>query len=692
MPSLFDTPTHTEASAKAHMAELVAQVRYHNTRYHTLDSPEISDAAFDALFEELLKLEEQFPHLKDPASPTQKVGGARAEGFTSAPHRQPMRSLANAFSTEDMADFLTRTCKFLGLSQAPALVVQPKIDGVSLSLTYEDGKLTRALTRGDGEVGEDVTANVKTIRSIPHELKNLHLPLTVEIRGEVYITTADFEALNAAQAQHGAKVFANPRNAAAGSLRQLDAAITANRPLTFLAYATGAWEGTLTPPTTETDLLATLNTWGFTTPPITVAHSAEDLQHTYTHWQQERPTWPYAIDGLVFKVNDKSLQRRLGELARTPRWAIAYKFPPEQATTTLLAIDVQVGRTGKLTPVARLAPVAVGGVTVTNATLHNEDYIRERDIRVADTVFVVRAGDVIPKVVSVAGSPTPRAEAFVFPHTCPSCGAQAVRAEGEADWRCLNHFNCPAQLEAQVQHLVSRAAFDIEGLGERQIARFIAEGLITTPADVFALPARRAEFAGWEGYGEKSVANLCTSIASAKRISLPRFLMALGIPQVGETTASDLARHSLTLEHLVQQAQASPESAESFENIEGIGPKVAASIHSFFANPANLRLLESLKAAGVEVAPFVPPAREHGYFSGKTVVLTGTFARLTRAEAKARLIAQGAKVAGSVSAKTEYVVAGTEAGSKLKNAEALGVPVLSEEAFLAHLGAHLGAM
>ncbi|MBI1309314.1 MAG: NAD-dependent DNA ligase LigA [Proteobacteria bacterium] len=676
--------TTAEAQAKKRIAWLTAEVARHNALYHTQDAPEIADAEYDALFRELENLEAKYPHLKLPNSPTTQVGATRAAAFTSCPHRAPMRSLANAFSTEDVEDFFTRISKFLSLGTPPAVLIEPKIDGVSLSLTYENGKLTRALTRGDGETGEDVTANIRTVKSIPQNLSAESPPALIEVRGEVYITEADFAALNEKQAAQGAKVFANPRNAAAGSLRQLDSAITASRPLQFLAYAVGAVEN-FTPPDEESALVQTLAQWGFTTPQIHLSKSIKDTIQAYEEWKNNRHTQvPYGIDGLVYKINSRTLQNRLGELARTPRWAIAHKFPPEQATTVLNAIEIQVGRTGKLTPVAKLSPVHVGGVTVTNATLHNEDYIRQRDIRVGDTVFVERAGDVIPQVVSVVESKRPAGtQPFIFPHTCPACGSQAARLEDEADWRCLNHFTCPAQLEAQLIHFVSRGCFDIDGLGEKQIQLFIAENLLQTPADIFLLPEHADVIKTWEGFGEKSVAKLTAAIEKAKSVTLPRFLTALGIPNVGETTAQDISRHFTTWPNVLAAALA-PDAEAQFTAIEGIGPVVAAAITSFFSNPRNVELTQALQTNGVTIQEYKKAAKTQGFFTGKTVVLTGTLSTMSRDEAKARLISQGAKVTGSVTSKTDFVIAGAEAGSKLKEAQRLSITILSEDDLLAH--------
>lgn len=672
----------------AEMKRLVAEVNHHNKLYHTHDNPEISDAEYDALFARLQALEQQHPELIQADSPTRKVGAESAAAtFTTHAHRAPMLSLANGYNTEDVADFCARLRKFLGVETTPELVVEPKIDGVSLSLTYEDGVLTRALTRGDGAVGEDVTANARTLKNIPSKLNdNNILKSIIEVRGEVVMTREAFEQLNARQAEAGGKVFANPRNASAGSLRQLDAKITAARPLQFIAYTIGAWEG-LPLPETELHLLEQFRAWGFTTPEASEAKSEADLLALNTLWEHERQTRvPYDIDGLVYKTGSRAIQARMGTLARTPRYALAYKFPAQQATTTLLGIDVQVGRTGKITPVAKLAPVNVGGVVVSSATLHNEAYIHTRDIRVGDTVFIERAGDVIPKVVSVVESKRPKNTVpFAFPHECPACGSLLALEPEAADWRCLNHYSCPAQLAAQLQHVVSRGCLDIEGLGEKQLELFVQEGLIKNPADIFNLPNHAEVISTWEGFGKKSVENLIDAIERAKTPTLPRFLAALGIPGVGITTANDIASHFVSLENL-QNLMHTENPAEALLAIDGIGPIVARGLTQFFTNPANQALLQAYQSAGVKPQEFTAAPRTQGFFTGKTVVLTGTLSRMTREEAKARLMAQGAKVTGSVTSKTDYLIAGADAGSKLKNAQSLGVEVLDEDALLQNLG------
>jgi DNA ligase (NAD+) len=681
---MADLFTAAEVDIQKQMRELAREIERHNTLYHTHDAPEISDAEYDALFKKLQKLEADYPQYASADSPTQKVGGARAGAFTSAKHRAPMRSLGNAFSEEDITDFIDRLTSFLRLDAPPEMVVEPKIDGVSLSLTYENGKLTRALTRGDGETGEDVTANVKTIKSIPQTLSGAEFPTLCEIRGEVYMQDDDFEHLNQQQAEAGGKIFANSRNAAAGSLRQLDAAITAKRPLRFLAYSFGVVDGHEFK--THAGELKALKLWGFTIPSIGAAKTAAHLMAHWTQRRDHRHDLPYAIDGLVYKVNDKTLQQRLGELARTPRWAIAHKFPPEQATTILENIEVQVGRSGKITPVAKLKPVHVGGVTVSNATLHNEDYIKQRDIRIGDTVFIERAGDVIPKVVSAVLDKRPaNAQPFHFPHTCPACGTKLVRLEDEADWRCPNVSGCPAQHDAFLRHFVSRGALDIDGLGEKQLEEFTRLGFINSAADIFHLNKHRAQIEQLEGYGEKSVSNLLAAIEAAKTPTLQRFIIALGIPNVGEATAADLALHFKTWEKIVEAIK-QPDAEALLINISGIGPIVAQSIITHLTERHTVKLVSDLLATGLRPQSATAAPRRSGYFSDKTVVLTGTMESMSRDEAKARLGQQGAKVTNSVTSNTDYLIVGADAGSKLKQATKLGVATLEEKEFLEKLG------
>jgi DNA ligase (NAD+) len=664
-----------EEEARAEIDRLSVEIRRHNTLYHTQDTPEISDADYDKLVRQLEALEEEYPHLKQADSPTRQVGAPAARGFKTVPHRQRMLSLNNAFKEEEVRDFVARLCNFLGIDQLPPLVIEPKIDGVSLSLTYEQGRLVRGVTRGDGHAGEDVTANVKTIEEIPGVLAGA-APDLLEVRGEVYMTRADFEEMNIRQAQAGEKVFANARNAAAGSLRQLDSEVTARRPLKFFAYALGACSQAFA---RHMDELDALERWGFVPVSAQLAETVEALLEFYQSFITQRFELPYAVDGLVYKVDDKSLQQRLGEVARAPRWALAHKFPAEQATTILEGIDIQVGRTGVVTPVARLRPVEVGGVTLSNATLHNEDYIAERDIRIGDTVFVERAGDVIPKVVRVVPEKRPAgARPYLFPATCPACGSDIVRLEGEAAHRCLNHFDCPAQVEAQITYFVGKQGLDIDGLGAKQVQKFLAQGLITSAVDVFRLGQYAAQLKQQEGYGERSVNNLLKALEEAKTVSLPRFLAALGIPLVGHEVARLLASRYSTLEALQTALQ---EQSEDVENIDGIGPRIVESLTRFFAEPHNQKLLAGLARAGVEGQPYKAPTMGKTPFTGKTVVLTGTLETMSRAEAKARLQGMGAKVAGTVSARTDFVIAGASAGSKRTKAQTLGVTILNEEQF-----------
>ncbi len=700
-PTPIDKLTEAEARAElAHLAEVLAAA---NRAYHTLDAPEISDAEYDALKQRNAAIEARFPALKRADSPSDQVGAALASGFGKITHAVPMLSLENAFEDSDIADFEERIRSFLGHSGPLAFTAEPKIDGLSLSLRYEGGHLVQAATRGDGAVGENVTDNARTIADIPQTVSGA--PDVMEVRGEVYMSHADFAALNTRQQEKGEKPFANPRNAAAGSLRQLDAAITAARPLRFFAYAWGA----LSAPLSETQFgaIARLQTMGFKTNPLTIlAESPDDLLAHYRKVEGLRATLGYDIDGVVYKVNDLALQARLGFRSTTPRWAIAHKFPAELAWTRLEGIDIQVGRTGALSPVARLAPVTVGGVVVSNATLHNEDYIAGRDakgnpirggkdIRVGDWVQVYRAGDVIPKINDVDLAKRPAdAPAFDFPARCPECGSEAHRAEGDAVRRCTGGLICPAQAIERLKHFVSRGAFDIEGLGAKQIEMFFHDRLlpIRTPADIFTLAARdRAQLARLEnrdGYGKTSVAKLFAAIEAKRTIPLDRLIFGLGIRHVGEAAASLLARHYgdwPCFEAAITAARpGSPEWAD-LTAIDGVGVVLATSLTEAFQNPAERAAIDALVA---ELSPQpVEKPRLDSPVAGKTVVFTGTLERMTRAEAKARAEALGAKVAGSVSAKSDYGVAGPGAGSKAKDAERLGVPMLTEDEWLAMVDA-----
>jgi DNA ligase (NAD+) len=766
-------------AATAHK-KLAAKIAHHDARYYQHDDPEISDADYDALRARLLAIEESFPDLVAADSPSQQVGAAPLEAFGKVRHDVPMLSLGNAFSGEEVGEFVERVRRFLALPSADHIVftAEPKIDGLSISIRYEAGHLVRAATRGDGVEGEDVTANIRTIKSIPHTLEGAGVPDAIEVRGEIYVGTEDFQRLNAAQAEAGGKVFANPRNAAAGSLRQLDPTITARRPLRFFAYTWGA--SSSLPAKTQFDVVKAFGAWGLPiNPRMARCATVEELLAFYDGIGVDRAGLGYDIDGVVYKVDRLDYQERLGFVSRSPRWALAHKFAAEQATTVLQDIEIQVGRTGALTPVAKLQPVTVGGVVVSNATLHNEDEIKRKDIRVGDTVVVQRAGDVIPQVVSVVLDKRPRgAKSYTFPHTCPVCGSHAARDEGEeggdaeAVRRCTGGLICPAQAKERLKHFVSRLAFDIEGLGRERIELFYDEGLIRAPADIFTLAKRDAQskspLAEREGFGEKSIQNLFRAIDARRRIAFERFLFALGIRHVGETTARDIARAFGTFDAFREQldlatkarpgpdyrrlvttkglgpktaetimqvladrprkdlfdgetasfgeaiagikgvrssaaealAQAFPDVAtfvataraaatqmpgddyRSFAGLNGIGEVAADSLIDFFDEPHNQKVVADLLAE-IEIQPYVRQATVASAVTGKTVVFTGTLEKMSRNEAKARAERAGAKVAGSVSKKTDYVIAGADAGSKLDKARELGVAVVTEDEWLA---------
>jgi DNA ligase (NAD+) len=692
----------TPLEARAEYGRLHAEIAAHDVAYHQKDAPVVSDADYDALRRRYEALEARFPDLADAASLTSRVGAAPSEKFAKVRHAVPMLSLSNLFEESEAEDFVERVRRFLGLGPLLplAFTAEPKIDGLSCTLRYEGGALVQAATRGDGYEGEDVTANVRMIAEIPKRLAGAGWPAVMEARGEIYMRRSDFAALNARQEAAGDKLFANPRNAAAGSLRQLDPAVTAQRPLHFFAYA---W-GELSSPAAETQMgmIEAFRAWGLPTNEETVlCEDARGLVAHYRRIAENRARLPYDIDGVVYKVNDLALQQRLGFVSRSPRWAAAHKFPAEQAMTILRGIDIQVGRTGALTPVARLEPVTVGGVVVTNATLHNEDEIRRKDVRVGDTVVVQRAGDVIPQIVQIVADKRPAdARPYEFPHICPACGSAAVReldAKGEADAvrRCTGGLVCPAQAVERLKHFASRNAFDIEGLGDRQIEFFYEKGLVRTPADIFTLEARDAQpgalvkIRNFEGFGETSVRNLFAAIAARRAVALNRFIFALGVRHVGETNARRLARHFETFEALRATARAAQDEASEaraeIKNIEGVGDVVAEAVVDFFAEPHNETALDALLA---QVTP-VPMERVEASspVAGKVVVFTGTLERMTREEAKAMAERLGAKVAGSVSKKTDLVVAGPGAGSKLAKAEGFGVEVITEDEWFARVGA-----
>jgi DNA ligase (NAD+) len=671
-------PVETVARAQA----LREQLEYHNHRYYVLDAPEVPDAEYDRLFRELQALEAQHPELLTTDSPTQRVGGRVLDELTPVRHRVPMLSIRTETDIEDSGavKFDTYVRSELGLKESAPPVeytAELKFDGLAISLRYELGVLAQAATRGDGETGEDVTANVRTIRAIPLRLRTdvLPAPEVLEVRGEIYINRGDFEVLNEAQRAADDKLFVNPRNAAAGCIRQLDSKIVAKRPLSFFAYGTGEladWSM----PARHSDVLDAFAAWGF---PVNtdraVVLGADGLIAYHRRIGESRNTLPFDIDGVVYKVNSLALQRQLGFRSREPRWAVAHKYPAQEEMTEVLDIEVQVGRTGAITPVARLKPVFVGGVTVTNATLHNEDEVRRKDIHVGDTVVVRRAGDVIPEVVRALVERRPAdARAFVMPVTCPSCGSAIRRDEDEAVARCTAGLYCPAQRKQALLHFASRRALDIDGLGEKIVDQLVDNGMVHTPADLFRLDV--ASLAALERMGEKAAANLVDAIEKCKHTTLQRFIYALGIRNVGESTARDLAAHFRDLDAVLNTDE------QKLQQVSDVGPVVAQSAAAFFAEQHNREVIAALVKAGITFAPIAEPEKPAPGVAGKTFVLTGALPTLSRDEAKARIEAKGGKVSGSVSKKTHYVVAGEEAGSKLVKAQELGIAVLDEQGLL----------
>lgn len=674
--------------AKARHKILTRDISRHDDLYHGQDNPEISDADYDALRRELEAIEQAYPQLQSAVSIS--VGAAPAKGFQKVRHRLPMLSLSNAFSDDDVVDFLGRVRRFLGLSDDDVIdvVAEPKIDGLSCSLRYEERKLVQAATRGDGAEGEDITRNVETIVDIPKILPQ-DAPDTIEIRGEIYMRRDDFIAMNQKQEEAGKQLFANPRNAAAGSVRQLDATITATRPLKFFGYALGEVQSPIAD--TQNGIKQKLIEWGFAqAQPYALCMNDADILSYYNDIMRRRIDLPYDIDGVVYKINRLDYQDRLGFVSRSPRWATAHKFPAERAITVLEGIDIQVGRTGALTPVARLSPVNVGGVMVANATLHNEDEIIRKDVRIGDTVVIQRAGDVIPQVVEVILDKRPKdTQPFPYPDHCPVCGSLAIREEGEVVRRCTGGLICRAQAVERLKHFVSRDAFDIEGMGAKIIEEFWADGLIAAPADIFALQEKDKQsltpLRAREGWGDLSAKNLFQAIETRRHIGFERFVYALGIRQVGQATAKKIAAHYTDLaQWRAAMTAARDHEAEAYADllsIEDIGPSVADDLIGFFAEENNLALLDDLSRA-LTIEPYVLKIRTDSAVAGKTVVFTGTLEKMTRSEAKARAESMGAKVSGSVSKKTDYLVAGADAGSKLKNAKELGVNVLSEDEWL----------
>ena len=694
----------SKEDAARELEELAARLQTANRAYHTDDAPDLTDAEYDRLKQRNAAIEAQFPELKRTDSPSEQVGAPPAEVFSKVTHAVAMLSLSNAFDDADVTEFDQRIRRYLGLDESTPLAytAEPKIDGLSLSLRYEAGQLVQAATRGDGSVGENVTANARTIADIPQQVDGA--PDVLEVRGEVYMSHDDFAALNTRQTENGEKTFANPRNAAAGSLRQLDASITAQRPLRFFAYAWGALSEPLA--ATQMQAIQKFGAFGFQTNPLTAlcAGPTEMIAH-YRKIETQRAELGYDIDGVVYKVDDLALQERLGFRSTTPRWAVAHKFPAELAWTRLEQISIQVGRTGALSPVARLTPVTVGGVVVSNATLHNEDYIKGldskgqeirggKDIREGDWVQVYRAGDVIPKVADVDLSKrAPDAVPFVFPTMCPECGSAAVREPGDAVRRCTGGLICPAQAVEKLKHFVGRAAFDIEGLGAKQVEQFYADEWIREPADIFTLQERFGtglqQLKNREGWGEKSADNLFAAINDKRTIPLGRLIFALGIRHVGESASNLLARHFGTWDaFLVAMDQAADLSGPAWDDllgIDGVGQVMAQSLIQAFANPAERASIDRL-ATALDVQAAERPDTEGSPVAGKVVVFTGTLEKMTRAEAKARAEALGAKVSGSVSAKTDILVAGPGAGSKAKKAAELGIETVDEDTWLAMIG------
>lgn len=658
--------------------ELREQIIYHNYRYYVLDDPVVSDAEYDRLFRELQALETRYPQLVTPDSPTQRIGAQPSKAFAQVDHEIPMLSLDNALTEEELRDFDRRVRERLQVEQV-VYAAEPKLDGLAVSLRYEQGVLVTAATRGDGMRGENITLNVRTIGSIPLRLLGSGAPRVLEVRGEVYMPLQGFDALNEAARARGEKTFANPRNAAAGSLRQLDPRVTASRPLDMISYGIGVVEGTEAPDS-YSGILEWIRDFGLrVSPQRAVVEGVAGCLDYYRDLAERRDELPYEIDGVVFKVNSIAQQRELGFVSRAPRWAVAQKFPAREETTRLLDVEFQVGRTGALTPVARLQPVHVGGVTVSNATLHNMDEVQRMGVRIGDTVIVHRAGDVIPKVVGVVKEQRPSdTREIQLPDTCPVCGADVIRLEGEAVARCSGGLYCEAQRKESIKHFASRRAMDIDGLGDKLVEQLVDRGWVHTLADLYHLSGE--QLASLERMGEKSAANLLAALEASKETTLARFIYAMGIREVGEATARSLSAYYGTMERLMQADE------ESLQQVPDVGPVVASHIATFFSQPHNLEVIAQLAQLGVPHIAAQTPAATQRRFEGETFVLTGTLASMTRDEAKQRLQELGAKVSGSVSGKTRYVVAGEAAGSKLDKAKKLGVEVLDEAGFLKLLG------
>ena len=683
----------TEAQARAELKRLSEEMAKADIAYYQNDAPYLTDAEYDSLKRRNEQIEAKFPHLRLANGPSQRIGAAAKSEFGKVEHKIPMLSLGDIFSEEELMDFTAGVNRFLGNKTDNQITysAEPKIDGLSFSARFEHGKFIQGATRGDGKTGEDITENLKVIKDLPLEIKAPDLPEILEVRGEVYMSKADFFELNKKNAAEHKKVFANPRNAAAGSLRQLDANITKERKLSLFVYTWGdvseiTWKS-------QSEFLAKVRSWGFKTNPYNrICHTTQDLINYFEDLQQERANLLYDIDGIVYKVDDLALQNRLGFLTRTPRWAIAHKFPAEQAFTKINNIRVQVGRTGALTPVADLEPINVGGVIVSHATLHNEDEIKRKDIRINDTVIIQRAGDVIPQIVRVVKEKRPQdSQEFIFPQKCPVCGAHAIKEEDEAVRRCTGGLTCPAQATERLIHFVSKDAFDISGLGEKIIEDFYRENIIKTPSDIFTLEERNSggdlfshhnglHLESREGWGKKSVDNLFKAINEKRKISLPRFIYALGIRQVGAATSLLIAKHYGSFLTFMQDMLV--KNTEKLLEIDGIGEAMVKDIVEFFAEEHNQQTIKLLLQQ-IKVDEFLDTTDYTSQLSGKTIVFTGTLEKMTRAEAKAKALSLGAKVAGSVSKNTDFVVMGSDAGSKAEKAKELGITILSEDAFFA---------
>ena len=668
-------------SISAQIENLREQLRDHNYRYYVLDNPSVPDAEYDRLFRQLQQLEQEHPDLITHDSPTQRVGDQPLDVFSQVTHRISMLSLDNVFNDQDLQAFDRRVRDRLKTEDEIEYVCEPKLDGLAVSVRYENGVLVQAATRGDGQTGEDITQNIRTIQSLPLKLHGTGYPATLEVRGEVFMPSAGFEEMNRRAAEKGEKIFANPRNAAAGSLRQLDSRITAQRPLDMYCYGVGFVAGGDLAQT-HFDNLQLLKSWGLRINAETkLARGAVELQQYHDAMLAKRNRLAYEIDGIVYKVNSLALQKELGFVSRAPRWATAHKFPAQEEMTELLGVDFQVGRTGALTPVARLAPVFVGGVTVSNATLHNMDEVTRMDVRVGDTVIVHRAGDVIPKVVKVVLEKRPaHTQPILMPAHCPVCDSAIIKPEGEAVARCSGGLYCPAQVKEAIKHFASRKAMDVEGLGDKLVEQLVDQGLIAYVSDLYKLQVKAV--AAMERMGQKSAQNLIDALEKSKATTLPRFLFALGIRDVGEATALTLAQHFGTLENIRNASE------EQLQEAPDVGPIVASRIVEFFGQPHNLEIVRALREVGVHWTEQEPAAREVGALDGRTYVLTGTLTKLTRDDAKDYLQRLGAKVAGSVSKNTDVVVAGEKAGSKLKKAEELGIAIIDEDAFIQLLRDH----